>query len=112
MFLLEILKFYGINLYDPSIPPFVLLCLCFLNLFIFSLGCFCNIIIYFTIIINKENKYVTQIRELQWLLGRLINLYIKSSYVFLVVEILLFFWINIIINLICFKIVNTYYKIF
>ena len=37
MFILEILKNYGLDLYDPNVPPVVLLCLVILILSILSI---------------------------------------------------------------------------
>jgi hypothetical protein len=97
MFLVELFKYFGINIYDVNIPNNVLLALCFMLLIIFSVLCFINILIYFFVLYIFENKSILERIEkidkviIRKIILKLINFYKKSSILFIVFEILIFF---------------------
>uniref|UniRef100_UPI0030FF37FB hypothetical protein n=1 Tax=Singerocybe alboinfundibuliformis TaxID=1346812 RepID=UPI0030FF37FB len=110
MFILEILKNYGVDLYDSNTPPVVLLCLIIIILVILSILCFLNIMFYFVVLFSVEREYVQNIITKYKLLGKIIKFYHKTSYLFIGIEIIFFIWINSIIFYICFNIVYGYYS--
>jgi hypothetical protein len=59
-FVLEILKNWGIDLYDPNTPPYVTFILCILILSVLSFLCFINIIFYVIMYLIVESKFVTE----------------------------------------------------
>jgi hypothetical protein len=106
-----VLKSYGMDIYDPNVPSFVLLCLSFLILTVISIGCFINVIFYFFILLNSENEWILKFVNKHWILKRIFNIYLNTSRIFIIVEICLFLYLNFTIIFICFIIVNLFYKI-
>ena len=110
MFILENLKNYGVDLYDPNLPPVVGMCLVLLVLSICSILCFLNIVFYFIVLFSFETEFIKNIIKNYKLLGKIIRFYRNSSYYFIGLEIILFLYINSIILDICFNIVYDNYS--
>src|ERR1700726_65820 len=100
MFIVELFKYFGINIYDVNIPNNVLLALCFMLLVIFSVVCVINILIYFFVLYVCENKSIFEKIDnidkviIRKILLKVINFYKKSSIFFIVFELFIFFWVN------------------
>lgn len=83
MFILEILKNYGLDVYDPNVPPVIIVFLIILILSIFSILCFWNIMFYFIVLFSFDTEFIQNIINKYKLLGKMIRFYRKSSYYFI-----------------------------
>lgn len=113
-YLLEILKNWGIDIYDSSTPPFVLFALCILILSVLSVLCFINIIFYVIMLLIVDSKYVTDKINKNGMatpeiLKKFVNFYKQTRPILIVFEILLFIWVNEMIISSCYRVVSEYY---
>jgi hypothetical protein len=117
MFLLEILKNWGIDIFDSSTPPLVGFALCILILSVLSVLCFINIVFYFVVLLIIDSKFVTDKINKNgaiwagWgkIITKIINFYKQTRPILIVIEILIFIWINQIIIYSCYRLVSAYY---
>ena len=111
MFLLEILKNWGIDIFDSTTPPNVIFAVCIMILSVLSVLCFINILFYFVVLLIVDSQFVTdKINKIgSKILNKIVKFYKQTRPTLIVFEILLFIWLNEIIISSCYRIISAYY---
>lgn len=110
--IMDIFSYFGIELNDPNVPPFVLVFLGFFIFCLLALITFINILFYFLVMFFIEKEYIKKKIENRKILIKIVNLYKKTRFVFVMYEILFFLFLLGYMMFMCLKVINHYYSIF